>query len=382
MNIDQLTAKFAQAYVKRSEETYNGQNVAKLSPEDATKAVAGAQNAAAYYAGLNPSTAGTAGQPYQVQLGPTGVMSGAPELLARPIETRQSYGSGAFSNPANAGFWSPYADIPFVGDDQSGFGTGGAGLTSLGAYGVTKGLLNRGLLYPGNYMSGVPRTPANMTPQAAADFYLRSLGAGPQAPTLKLDEGNSPLTAAQRGIAEAASAKTMNPTGLAEAMAKMDMPGPGVNPSVRTSNAPVSIVATRPGGGKGTIAQTQAVLRPHTPLVSRSGLPTATGFRRAFAPTALGGVPTGPRGAVSRLQAFRGRAPMYAAAAGFISPFLFNAYNAATGPQDPNGGPLSGFSPAVGYNPAVLGAEGGFLGDTPMIYENVPGADIPYGQGN
>lgn len=379
MNIDQLTAKFAQAYVKRSADTYAGQSVAPLSPKDVTAGVAGAQNAPAYYAGLNPSTAETAGQPFQVQTGPTGVMSGAPELLARPIETQQSYGSGAFYNPLNAGFYSPYLDVPFVGDDQSGFGLGGAAATGAGAYGATKGFLNRGLLSPGSYIPGLPRTPANMTPQAAADFYLRSLGADPQAVTPELGKGkdNFPLTATQRGLAGKATSPTMNPAELATSMATLDMPGPGVNPPGSTSNAPVRIVATNSGTGKGAPpVQTAATLNPHTPLVSPSGRPTAAGFRRAFAPSrgSFGGVPTGPRGG------FRSRAPMYAALAGFGTPFLFDAYNALTAPEDPTGVPFSGFAPRVGYDPAVLGAEDGFFGDTPMLYEDVIGEDIPYGQ--
>lgn len=374
MNIDQLTAKFAQAYVKRSEETYAGQNIAALSPKDVTNAVAGAQNAAAYYAGLNPSTAGTAGQPFQIQTGPTGVMSGAPELLARPIETQQSYGAGAFYNPANAGFYS--VDVPLVGD-QSGFGTGGALSTSGAAYLATRAALNRGLLYHGNYIPGLPRTPANMTQQGAADFYLRSLGAGPQAVTPTLDKGNFPLTAAQRGSLNPATSNTMNPAELATSMADLDMPGPGVNPPGRTSNAPVSVVATRPGSRNGApLVQTKAVLRPHTPLVSRPWVPTAAGLRAGLGPTALGGVPTGPRGS------FRGRAPMYAALAGFGAPFLVNAVNAVTAPGDPTGGPFSGIFPRVGYNPAVLGAEDGFFSDTPTLYEDIAGRDVPYGEGN
>jgi len=381
MNIDQLTAKFAQAYVKRSEETYNGQNVAKLTPAETTAAVQRAQNAAAYYAGLNPSTAGTAGQPYQRQTGPTGRMSGVPELVARPIETRQNMGEGSFYNLLNPGFWQ--FDVPLVGD-SSGFGTGGAVLTGLAAYGGTKGILNYGpLLSPWSYPPGVSRTPANMTPQATADFYLRSLGASPQADTPALGD-NPPLTAMQGPSGPLAKSTTMSPLALADDMRKKGVPGPGVNPTANpASNAPVSIVATRPDGGKGTtLAQTQAVLQPHTPLVYRSGIPTATGLRRALAPTVLGGVPTGPRGAVSRTQAFRARAPMYAAmAAGLGVPFAVNTYRAFN-PEDPNGGPLSGFSPTIGYNPAVLGAEPGLFGDTPMIYENVPGADIPYGQGD
>ncbi len=386
MNIDQLTAKFAQAYVKRSEETYAGQSTAPLSPKDVTARVAGAQNAPAYYAALNPSTAGTAGQPFQVQTGPTGVMSGVPELLARPIETQQSYGSGAFYNPLNAGFYSPYLDVPFVGDNQSdlGFGTGGALTTSGLSYLISKGLLNRHLLYPGSYIPGLPRTPANMTPQAAADFYFRSLDAERQKHTPELKgnkgtEGNFPLTATQQGRAGTATSRSYDPAQLATSMATLDMPGPGVNPPGPTSNAPVKIVATHPGfGAKGAPPiQTAATLEPHTPLVSPSGRPTAAGFRRAFLPSRpqwIGGVPTGPRGSI------RGRFPMFAAMAGFGTPYLFNAYNALTAPEDPTGVPFSGFAPRVSYNPAVLGAEDGFFGDTPMLYEDVIGEDIPYGQ--
>jgi len=391
MNIDQLTAKFAQAYVKRSEETYNGQPIAELSPEEMTAAVQRALNARAYIdrSNANRSTGGlfrTAGQPWQRQSGETGTMSENPQLPARPIETRQSFGSGSFFDPFNPGFWS--IDIPFDGD-QSGWGTGGAGLNSLLTYGATKGLLNRGLLYPSSYSPGLSRSPVNMTPQAVANFYSRSLEADPQVLNSDLGKRNFPLTAMQQGRPLAKS-ETMNPEALIEAMKTNRVPGPGVDLPRglnRSVYGPVSIVATHAapkGGGKGgdkgaRRLQTKAVLSPYTSLVSPRGLPTAQGLRRALLPSSPflgGGVPTGSRGS------FRGGAPLYAAAAGFISPFLFNAYNAATGPQDPNGGPLSGFSPSWGYNPAVLGAKEGFFGDTPMIYENVPGKDILYGQGN
>jgi len=386
MNIDQLTAKFAQAYVKRSEEMYNGQPIAKLSPAEVTRAVAGAQNAADYLAGLNPSTAATAGQIYQTQSGPTGVMSGAPHLIARPVESHQDYNSGALYNPGNAGFWSPLLDVPFVGEDQTGFGTGGAALSSAAAYLGVKGGLNRELFFPSSYREGFPRSPEYMTPKGVERFFA-ILGASPQ--TLNSNLGNYehvrnyPLTARQLGRPLVTS-DTMDPEQFREKMVKGLVPGPGTAVDLPRNlvpeDGPVSIVATHAapkGGGDGDDKgarrlQTRAVLEPYTPLArsSRLPIPTAAGFKTLL-PGFFGGLPTGARGT------FRARAPRYAALASLAAAPIWNFLNPyAT--TDPNGSWLSGFTPEVGYNPAVLGAEPGFFGATPMIYENVPGEDIPY----
>lgn len=364
MNIDQLTAKFAQAYTKRSAETYLGQPTAPMSSKAVTEAIGGAENVGPYLARSSPSGGGLfsdAGTPFQVQSGPTGVMSEAPELLARPIETQQSYGLGAFLDPTNPGFYSPYLDAPFVGADQTGFGLGGAAATSAGAYAGAKGFLNRHLFDPRSYLPGGPRTPANMTPAAADLLLLRSLGADPLAQATPVD-GSKPLAAMQKGQSQPVSVNDMNPSELRANMAKQDMPGPGVRVPGLVSNAPVTIAATRPSG------QTRLTLRPQTPLLrGQSRIPTAAGVRAALAPvnSTMGGVPTGPIGS------FRSRAPMYAAIAGATAPLLYNAYSGMFSPEDPNAQlPFSGFMPRVGYNPAVLGPDS-------MLYENLPGVDTP-----
>jgi hypothetical protein len=225
-----------------------------------------------------------------------------------------------------------------------------------------------------------------MTP-AAADLQLsRSLGVRTGAVN-KLEGVEAPLSAvAMRpvsGAGQPVSVDTPNPTALRAAMASQGMVGPGVSPSAAnllirgSSTPPVDITATRPGSGsgkgKGAPVTTTARFNPQTPLLRPgSRIPTAAGVRAAVAPTLFGGMPTGPKG-----SGF-GRAPMYAALAGMTIPQLFNLYNYGfNAPEDPTGGPLSGLVPRVGYNPAVLGAEPGFFSDTPTIYENVVGRDVP-----
>ena len=381
MNVDQLTAKFAQAYTKRAEDpTFTSQQLAPLGSEDITSAVRGAQNAPAYLGRATPSGGGLlsdAGTPFQVQSGPTGTMSGAPELLARPIETQQSYGAGAFLDPTSAGFYSPFLDVPFVGADQSGFGTGATLLSGAGAYGATKAFLNRALLDPRSYFRNAPRAPMYMTPEAADLQLSRSLGVRTGVAN-KLEGVEAPLSAvAMRpvsGAGQPVSVDTPNPTALRAAMASQGMVGPGVSPSAANllrgnSTPPVDINATQPGSGsgkgKGAPVITTARFNPQTPLLRPgSRIPTAAGVRAAVAPTLFGGMPTGARGSL------RGRAPMYAALAGMAVPQLFNLYNAFNAPEDPTGSPFSGFVPRVGSNPAVLSAE-------PAIYEHVIGRDVP-----
>jgi hypothetical protein len=446
MNIDQLTAKFAQAYTKRAEDpTFTSQQLAPLGSEDITSAVRGAQNAPAYLGRATPSGGGLlsdAGTPFQVQSGPTGTLSGAPELLARPIETQQSYGAGAFLDPTSAGFYSPFLDVPFVGADQSGFGTGASLLSGAGAYGATKGYLNRRFLSPSSYLPNLPRSAANLTPAAADTIISKSLGytnpfnrqdftIGPGASVQKV-EGNPALRAdvLYPGVADSALVDTPDYAALRSAMLanpRSVIPGPGVGPyvdlasvpsymrgqSVRRGNdgapilspsermalamenaiseargpqpapfdaPPVQITSTVPSKGKGkgkgeggAPVATRATFNPGVPLLRPgSRIPTAAGVRAAIAPSSSGGMPTGARGSL------RGRAPMYAALAGMTIPQLFNLYNYGfNAPEDPTGGPFSGFVPRVGYNPAVLSAEPGFFSDTPTIYENVVGRDVP-----
>lgn len=381
MNVDELTAKFAQAYTKRADgPTFTSQQLAPLGSEDITSAVRDAQNAPAYLGRATPSGGGLlsdAGTPFQVQSGPTGTMSGAPKLLARPIETQQSYGMGAFLDPTNAGFYSPFLDVPFVGDDQSGFGTGASLLSGAGSYGATRALLNRALLDPRNYFKNVDRTPINMTPEGADRVLARSLGIGPTEATPKLEAKNSPLRANQstsQGTGIATQVDTVDPAALRASMASQGMTGPGVSPSSPIGVGPVQITSTNPASGaKGSKpVTTTATFNPQVPLLRPgSRIPTAAGVRAAVAPTALGGMPTGARGSL------RGRAPLYAALAGMTVPQLFNTYNMFAAPNDPTGNPLSGFAPRVGYNPAVLGKEQGFFYNTPMLYEDVIGRDVP-----
>lgn len=456
MNVDQLTAKFAQAYTKRADSYYSNQSLKELSPEQVTELVQVAENRDAYrkvdssgesngfngtptlvgagagvpiglllhsilakdkslaaylksaliggaagagvgylggtkFAQSSPSDSkggfiSEPGIPFQVQTGPTGTMSGAPELLARPIETQQSYGGGAFYDPTNAGFWSPFLDVPFVGDDQRGFGTGSTIASGLGAYGLTKGFLNRALLDPRHYFVGSPRAPMYMTPEATDLQLSRSLGVIP-GDSNKVEGVANPLSAVQMrpvlGAGKPVTVTTPDPAALRAEMASQGMVGPGVSPGAVAQTAqgvgsnpiyPVRIDATQPGSGKGSKQVTSsATFNPQTPLLRPgSRIPTAAGVRAAVAPTFLGGLPTGPKGD----WLGKGKWPMYAGLAGIIAPQIVNAVNAFTAPNDPTGSPFSRFIPRVGHTPAVLGVDP--ESGRPMIYKNVSGQDVPF----
>lgn len=460
MNVDQLTAKFAQAYTKRAEQFYNGESLKKLSPEETTRLVQAAQNRDAYLKvdssgesnGFNgtPTLVGAGagvpiglllhsilakdkslaaylksaliggaagagvgylggtkfaqsspldskggffsepGIPFQVQTGLTGTMSGAPELLARPIETQQSYGMGAFVDPTNPGFWAPFFNVPFVGEDQRGFGTGATVASGLGAYGLTKGYFNRALLDPRHYFPNSPRSPMYMTPEAADLQFRRSLGVIP-GNSNKVEGVANPLSAVQMrpvySAGNSVSVNTPDPTALRAEMASQGIVGPGVSPGTVAQTAqvvgpnpiyPVRIDATQLGSGKGSKPVTSSVtFNPQTPLLRPgSRIPTVAGARTVFAPSflgrvapSLGGMPTGPKGSL------RSRWPMIAAIAGTVTPQIVNAVNAFTAPNDPTGSPFSKYIPRVGYNPAVLGVDP--ESGRPTIYKNVSGQDVP-----
>jgi hypothetical protein len=399
MNINQLVAKFAQAYVKRASKSAadiyipTGASLTRLTPTQLMKAVENSVGGASYLNQVREdmSTAGTATTPILYQTGPTGTMSENEKILAYPFAAYQNYGSGAFYNPLNAGFYGGPLN-PFTG--QNGFGTGGAVASGALGYTGTKAMLNRLLLNPNSYRNNVINygTPSNMKLQPFTDLMTKSLGVGRQTPQQNIGLNNHPLTAVQRNNPELATGT--NPQELWNNMGRRGVPytskvnlsdTPRILPQIPgLYNSPVTITATHPNSpalakltGKQTLA-TQLTLNPNTPLVNAAGWPTLAGFARSTLPSTqlLGryaGVPTGPRGSL------RGYAPLaMAGVTGLGIPLLNNTYHAFTAPEDSNQLPFYGFAPGRSYLDAISGAERGLLWNTPTVYRDVMGTDVPW----